>query len=281
MIRKQNFNVPGAKGRIILIDITFDDALKNAPLVIFAHGFKGFKDWGTHNLVAQYFAERGFRFLKFNFSHNGTTTDHPLEFKDLIAFSDNTFSIELDDLKTVVDFATNGSSMPAASDIYLIGHSMGGGISIIKTAEDARIKKLVTMASISSFRDLWPEEMEDQWRLRGIIYMPNTRTGQQMPLKVSLLNDLDKNPSRLDIRAKAGQIKQPCLVAHGSADASVPFAHAEQLKKAMTNAELLIIPGADHTFGGSHPYTNNTLPDHLLEFCTQAIAFLDKPLFKP
>ncbi|GAC1307919.1 MAG: hypothetical protein NVSMB24_20700 [Mucilaginibacter sp.] len=277
MIRKQNFNIPGAKGRIILIDVTFDDALKNAPLVIFAHGFKGFKDWGAHNLVAQYFAEHGFRFLKFNFSHNGTTTDNPLEFKDLIAFGDNTFSIELQDLGTVIDFASNGSSMPAAGDIYLMGHSMGGGISIVKTAEDARIKKLVTMASVSSFRNLWPEEIEEQWRLQGIIYMPNTRTGQQMPLKAGLLDDLNKNAARLDILAKAAEIKQPCLIAHGSADATIPFSHAEALKKAMPDAELLVIPGGDHTFGAAHPYTKNTLPAPLLEFCSQTIAFLNKP----
>ena len=67
-------------------------------MVIFAHGFKGFKDWGAHNLVASHFAENGFRFLKFNFSHNGTTIDRPTEFTDLIGFSDNTFSIEFDDL---------------------------------------------------------------------------------------------------------------------------------------------------------------------------------------
>jgi pimeloyl-ACP methyl ester carboxylesterase len=220
-------------------------------------------------------------FLKFNFSHNGTTTDNPLEFKDLIAFSDNTFSIELQDLETVIDFASNGSSMPAPGDIYLIGHSMGGGISIIKTAEDTRIKKLITMASISSFRNLWPVEMEDQWRLRGIIYMPNARTGQQMPLKASLLDDLDKNAARLDILAKAAEIKQPCLIVHGSADSSVPFSHAEQLKKAMKDAELVILPGADHTFGASHPYTKKTLPAPLLEFCSQSIAFLNKPAVKP
>ncbi len=277
MIRKQNFNIPGAKGRSILIDITFDDALKNAPLIIFAHGFKGFKDWGTHNLLAQYFAEHGFRFLKFNFSHNGTTTDSPTDFKDLIAFSDNTFSIELNDLDAVIDFASNGSSMPAATEIYLIGHSLGGGISIIKTAEDARIKKLVTMASISSFRNLWPKEMEDQWRLRGIIYMPNARTGQQMPLKVSLLDDLDKNAKRLDIAAKAADIKQPCLIVHGGEDVSVPFSNAEILKKAIPAARVLIIPAGDHTFGASHPYTKNTLPAPLLEFCSQTVAFLNSP----
>lgn len=275
MIRKQNFNIPGAKGRGILLDITFDDALKNAPLVIFAHGFKGFKDWGAHNLMARHFAEKGFRFLKFNFSHNGTTTDHPLEFKDLIAFSDNTFSFELEDLNTVIDFASNGSSMPPAPAIYLMGHSMGGGIGIIKTAEDPRIKKLVTLASISDFRDLWPPEMEEQWRLRGIIYMPNTRTGQQMPLKVSLLDDLDKNPARLNLRSRAAEIKQPWLIIHGSADTSVPFSHAEDLKRANKDAQIVVIPEGDHTFGASHPYAKKTLPGPLLECCRQAINFFN------
>jgi len=275
MIRKQNFNIPGAKGRGMLLDITFDDALKNAPLIIFAHGFKGFKDWGAHNLMAQYFAEKGFRFLKFNFSHNGTTTDHPTEFKDLIAFADNTFSFELDDLNTVIDFATNGSSMPAAAAIYLMGHSMGGGVSIIKTAEDTRVKKLVTLASVSSFRNLWPPEMEEQWRLRGIIYMANTRTGQQMPLKVSLLDDIEKNQGRLDIIACAAAITQPWLIIHGSADTSVPFSQAEELKRANKDARVVVIPKAGHTFGASHPYHKTTLPAPLLDCCRQTVNFFN------
>jgi pimeloyl-ACP methyl ester carboxylesterase len=276
MIKKQNFNIQGAKGRGMLMDITFDNTLVNAPLVIFAHGFKGFKDWGAHNLIAKYFAENGFKYLKFNFSHNGTTTDKPLEFTDLIAFSDNTFSIELDDLKAVIDFAWQGAAMPASKEIYLIGHSMGGGISIIKTAEDKRVKKLVTMASISAFRNLWPPAIEAQWRLQGIAYFENKRTGQKMPLKVSALNDLDKNPLRLDVLAHAATIQQPWLIVHGDADPTVPVAAAEELKAAQPAAELIIISGADHTFGGSQPELTDVLPEHLEEFCKQAIAFLKK-----
>jgi pimeloyl-ACP methyl ester carboxylesterase len=275
MIKKQNFNISGAKGRIITIDVTFDDAIKNAPLVIFAHGFKGFKDWGTHNLVANYFAQKGYRYLKFNFSHNGITTDKPTDFADLIAFSDNTFSIELDDLKRVIDFACGGSGMPRSSGVYLIGHSMGGGVSIIKTAEDARILKLVTFASISNFHNLWPKEVETQWRLSGILYMPNKRTGQNMPLKSSLLEDLDKHPERLDILKNASQIKQPWLIVHGDVDPTVPLAHAEELKAAQPNAEFLIIEGGDHVFGASHPYVEDELPAPLLQFCDAAIAFFD------
>ena len=276
MIKKQYFNIPGAKGRGMLMDLTYDEALANAPLVIFAHGFKGFKDWGTHNMVARYFAENGFRFLKFNFSHNGTTADHPVDFANLIAFSDNTFSIELDDLKTIVDFACGGSGIAAAPYVYLIGHSMGGGISIIKAAEDKRIKKLVTMASISGFRNLWAAEIETQWRLQGVTYMPNKRTGQDMPLKVSLLDDLDKYPARLDIKAHATQVTQPWLIVHGDADSTVPISHAEELKAAQPCAQYLVIQGGDHTFNSAHPYPGSTLPKEVLDFCRQSIIFFNK-----
>jgi pimeloyl-ACP methyl ester carboxylesterase len=276
MIKKQNFNIPGARGRGMLMDLTYDDTNTKAPLVIFAHGFKGFKDWGAHNLVAQYFAENGFRFLKFNFSHNGTTTDKPTTFANLIAFGDNTFSIELEDLKTVIDFACGGSGMAAAKGVYLVGHSMGGGIAIIKTAEDKRVLKLVTMASISGFRNLWPVELEPQWRLMGVSYFLNKRTGEQLPLKVSVLDDLDKHPTRLDILANAAQVQQPWLIVHGDADPTTPLKYAEELKAAQPNAEYLVVPGADHTFGATQPYTEDTLPAPLLEFCSRTIAFFNK-----
>ncbi len=275
MIKKDFFTLSGAKGRGMLMDLTYDDTFRDAPLVIFAHGFKGFKDWGTHNLVASYFAQNGYRFLKFNFSHNGTTPDNPVDFTDLIAFSDNTFSIELDDLNTVIDFACGGSAIPSANGVYLIGHSMGGGISIIKTAEDKRIKKLVSMASISSFHNLWPKQAEEQWRLQGILYMLNSRTNQQMPLKATLLDDLDKNAARLDILAKGAAITQPWLIIHGDEDKTVPLSHAKQLKKAQPHAELLIIKNGDHTFNAAHPYAKSTLPAQLQEFCNAAIAFFN------
>jgi pimeloyl-ACP methyl ester carboxylesterase len=276
MIRKNFYTIPGAKDRAMLADITFDDANAKAPLVIFAHGIRGFKDWGAHNLVAKYFVENGFRFLKFNFSHNGTTTDHPTDFADLIAFGDNTFSFELEDLKAVIDFVCGGSYMPAVREVYLIGHSMGGGISIIKTAEDKRITKLVTMAAISSFHNLWPKTAEAQWKLQGVMYMPNARTGQNMPYKASLLYDLEKNAERLDIIGKASQITQPWLIVHGDQDTSVPLSHGEEIAAAQPNAEFVVIPGADHVFGATHPYLDDILPSALVEFCDVTIGFLKK-----
>jgi pimeloyl-ACP methyl ester carboxylesterase len=91
-----------------------------------------------------------------------------------------------------------------------------------------------------------------------------------------LLDDLDKHPAPLDILAKAATITQPWLIVHGDEDTSVPLSHAEELKAAQPNAELLIIHGGDHTFGASHPYLESSLPGHLLEFCDAAIAFFNK-----
>lgn len=274
MIQKQYFNIPGAKGRGMLMDLTFNDAVKHAPLVIFVHGFKGFKDWGSHNLLAHYFASSGLRFLKFNFSHSGITAANPYEITDLIAFADNTFSIELDDLKSVIDFACNGASMSAVKTVSLIGHSMGGGISVIKAAEDPRVQKLVTMASVSNFRNLWPSEIEAQWRLQGITYMTDRRTGREFPLKINALEDLDRYPGRLDILSHAAQVKQPWLIVHGEEDPTVPVICAEQLKAANAGAELYLVAGANHTFNSGNPYTESILPPALLTFADAAIAFL-------
>jgi pimeloyl-ACP methyl ester carboxylesterase len=259
MIQQDHFTAPGAKDRGITLDITYDTENRNAPLVIFAHGFKGYKDWGTHNLVARHFAENGFRFLKFNFSHNGTTPYELNGLTDMESFSDNTFSIELADLKHVTDFVLSGSAFAPAREVYLIGHSMGGGVAVIHTAEDSRIKKLVTMAAVANFRNLWPRAAEKQWRLQGIMHFPNQRTGQQMPVKATLLDDLDNNPERLNIILRATEITQPWLIAHGDADTTVTLNHAEELYAAHPVAQLYIIAEGDHVFGAKEPWMEKNL----------------------
>jgi hypothetical protein len=86
MIIRQSFTIEGAEGRLILMDLHFKNGQEDHPIVLFVHGFKGFKDWGAYNLVAEYFVKQGFRFLKFNFSHNGTNPESPTEFTDRGAF---------------------------------------------------------------------------------------------------------------------------------------------------------------------------------------------------
>lgn len=274
MILQQTFIVPGSDGKPMLADLTYDNDHKNAPMVIFVHGFKGFKDWGTHNMVAEYFVQKGFRFFKFNFSHNGTTPENPIDFADLGLFSDNTFTKEFYDLDQVITFAGSGKEFTPAKNVSLIGHSRGGGICIIQAAKDPRVNKLITWASVADFSSLWKREQLAEWREKGVIYTYNTRTKQNTPLKVNLLYDLEKNHKEYNILNAAARINIPWLIIHGDEDENVLLTDGQQLQDRNKEAEFMIIPYANHVFGASHPYTKEEMPLQLQLVCEKSVEFL-------
>ena len=127
----RNIQIPGRHGKDILADLFFEENGTKKEVVLFCHGYKGYKDWGAWNLVAEEFAREGFFFVKMNFSHNGGTIEQPIDFPDLEAFGNNNFIKELDDLETVIDWISTDGSFEKEIDmsqLTLIGHSLGGGI---------------------------------------------------------------------------------------------------------------------------------------------------------
>ncbi|MBW8050748.1 MAG: prolyl oligopeptidase family serine peptidase [Cytophagales bacterium] len=247
-------------------DARYIESQEKKPVIIFVHGFKGFKDWGHFNLMADYFAENGFVYIKLNLSHNGTSIENPIEFVDPEAFGTNNFSIELDDVGVLIDHLfEDDCAIPkiemGINKIFLTGHSRGGGLVILKANEDPRVKAIATLASVSTLGS-WPESTVKQWKKDGVYYVYNSRTGQNMPLYYQLAEDVQKNNKRLDVPAAANNLKQPMLIIHGSNDESVTVNAAYQLKKINHPAELFIIEDAGHTFGGCHPYNEKKLPEH-------------------
>ena len=104
--------------------------------------------------MAEAFAEAGFFFIKFNFSHNGGTIEQPIDFPDLEAFGNNNYTKELYDLESVIDWICHNPEFKKEADvnsINLLGHSRAGGIVTIKAEEDSRIKKVITLAGVSDF----------------------------------------------------------------------------------------------------------------------------------
>ncbi|MEZ4880392.1 MAG: alpha/beta hydrolase [Chitinophagales bacterium] len=185
----------------ISLDVWYPEAKGNYPVVIFAHGFKGFKDWGHFGLLMQQLVDNNMVVVKFNFSGNGTTPEFMTDFVDLEKFGNNNWSIELGDLNTVVDFVEDNivHYHGDKNNINLIGHSRGGGISILQTAKDHRIKKLITWASVASF-DYFIDAIDiQQWENDGVVYTYNGRTKQNMPLYYQLYEDYIKNKSNLNI----------------------------------------------------------------------------------
>ncbi len=152
VIKETNLQIEGKHGKPILADLYYTADDKQKPVVLFCHGYKGFKDWGGWYKMGEFFAEKGYFFVKFNFSHNGTTPENPTEFLDIEAFGDNNYLKELDDLQTVIDWLLlpdfKHLTQIDPGDINLIGHSRGGGITVLKAAEEKRITRLITLAAV-------------------------------------------------------------------------------------------------------------------------------------
>ena len=175
----------------------------------------------------------------------------------------------------MITFIKSGNEFPVPLSLTLIGHSRGGGTCIIQTANDERIDRLITWASISDFSSLWNPEDEEEWRRKGVIYNFNTRTKQYTPLKIDLLHDLEKHAKSYDIHSAAERVKKPWLIIHGDEDVNVDLSQAKELQKRSKDAELFVVTHANHVFGAEHPYTKEDLPLELQLVCEKSIEFIN------
>lgn len=308
--RERNIILQSKHGRPFLVDVYYKKDGQKKPVIIFSHGFKGFKDWGPFDLVADKFFEAGFVYVKFNFSHNGTTVDHPVDFADLEAFGNDNLSIEMDDLGMVIDWICGkdigaiGNSeigkdkkpevklpnapMSQCSNfpldktefdtecIYLLGHSRGGGISILKSKEDARVKKVSTWGSPNEFSKYWSEEELEKIKREGIAFIGNARTKQMMPIKWQMYENYFANLSRLFVPDAVKQMQIPLLIVHGTNDETIPVEAAIEMNQWNNKSELLLLENSNHNFGGKHPYNENTLTNDLETAVKATIEFFKK-----
>jgi len=279
MIHLDNFTIPSSFHDLpIITSVSYLKKEVSKPVIIFSHGFKGFKDWGHFPLVARWFAEKGMAFVRFNFSHNGTTPEQPADFANLDNFGKNNFSIELHDLDDVINWVEANAKEHAfdTENIFLIGHSRGGGISIIKASEDARVKKIVTWASVADFESRLKVDGFDEWKKTGIAYIPNSRTNQNMPLYFQFYEDFDKNRERLLIKKAAKKLNKPFLIVHGTDDDTVSLNEANALHQWAMGSRMCLIENADHAFNATHPYNAQELNEHILKKLKVSLEFLEK-----
>lgn len=276
----KNIIIPGAGNLPMALDIFFKDDGEKKSVIIYVHGFNGFKDWGNFDLVAQRFSATDFVLVKFNFSHNGTTPEQPEEFGNLEAFGNNNYSKQLQDLGLVIDWVCNPSNgyhhAIDTNQIYLIGHSMGGGISILQSANDKRVKKLITWAAISECKTpwgSWPAKKIEHWKETGVEYYTNARTNQQMPLYYQLYEDYMQNQQKLDIQQAIKGLNIPILICHGTYDISVPIEKAIELNSWQPAAQLFTVD-SNHVFGRKHPWTEKELPAAMDAVIKASLQFL-------
>ena len=275
MIKKKTFILEDVNHLPIIGDLTFKTSYAS-KLVIFCHGYKGFKDWGCWNLVANKFANNGIKFLKFNFSHNGGTIENPIDFPDLEAFSKNNYSFELNDVSRIIDFLTNKKdTLFQFNELNIIGHSRGGGIATL-AANKHSLNKLITWASVSDFGERFPVENDLLiWRKNGIRFVENNRTKQMMPHLYQFYEDFIDNKRKLNIKNSIQNFEGKSLICHGSLDQAVNISNAHNLVNWGKDSSFIKIR-SNHTFGARHPWNDEQLPVELNQICNETISFLNK-----
>ncbi|SHN79229.1 Lysophospholipase, alpha-beta hydrolase superfamily [Paenibacillus sp. ov031] len=224
-------------------------------IIILAHGYKGFKDWGMFPYTASQLSEN-YHVLTFNFSHNGVGEDLE-QFSELEKFAVNTYSRELADLATLLDYV---STQPELNElpVFLLGHSRGAGVSLVYALDHPeQIAGVLSWNGVTNL-DLFTPEQKEEMRTHGRSHVTNGRTGQQMPLDVSILEDLDAHKERYAIIDRLASSPLRVALIQGTEDGTRLRDGSAALVQARPDIPWHQIPGGSHTFNTVHPFKEST-----------------------
>lgn len=285
-INKVSGSVESTEGLPIRYDIYHPEEVNpsNVPTILFLHGFKGFKDWGTFPAICERLSRQGFTVLAMNFSLNGIGED-PMEFDRLDLFARETLSQDLDDIGTMLkgiserEITAGGQSLNA-SNVGVLGHSRGGQTAVAAAAEYPEINCLVAWSAVADYNARWSEDMKRDWEENGVTEIKNGRTGQIMPMRREVYDDARENAERVIALHRVRELQLPALFVHSKDDEAVPYQNAEQLYEACPSAqkELLLLENTGHTFGGTHPFQADDFPAPLQKAFTKSSSWFKNHL---
>jgi len=246
---------PDDPARIVRVRVERPDDDLPRPAVLVVHGFKGFMDWGFFPELSRRLAGAGLVAVSLNVSGSGIGED-PERFTEEEAFAKNTYSKELEDLELVRGWVEARPGVDPTR-VGALGHSRGGGVTLLHAAERGDYGAVVTWAAIDQV-DVVDEATKASWRERGFVEITNARTGRAHRIDLDALRDIEQRGEALDILAACARLETPALVVHGAADEVVPASCGQRLAAALPRGLHLEVDGAGHTFGGGHPYAGAT-----------------------
>ncbi|SFJ46375.1 alpha/beta hydrolase [Thermoflavimicrobium dichotomicum] len=276
---KQSFTLDvGKEDRVIRGEVRIPKSAIPSPTIIFCHGFKAFKDWGFIPILATKLAEAGFAVITFNFSMNGVG-ENSETYTELDKFAHLTFSREQEDIALILEHI-HSRTLPYGDqldkkNIGILGHSRGGGNSIIFALEHPDIKSVAVWNSIHR-PDFFGEDIIRELKEKGKSAILNARTGQWMPIDREVLDDIEQNAERYHFMKRLPDLDRPLLLVQADQDHPGFLEGAQEMAKRAPKAKLKVIANANHTFGAVHPFSEMT--PQLREAITETIHFFNETL---
>jgi dienelactone hydrolase len=258
----RKFAITNSINETITGDIRYPDNKTGIPCIIVLHGFQGYKDWGHYPYITGKFAEAGAIVVNFNFSLNGM-----IEGSDKVVepekFSRTTVSQELEDTELVVNNFINGKLLKKEilnniwnGKIYMLGTSLGGGITILIAKKMNEINKIALWATLAKF-DRYTERQKLEWKKLGYIEFQNAVTKRDVRLNYTFIEDIEKHGKEFSLPDAIAGLTIPVLFVHGESDVTVPWNEVQTLVEVSPYGmtEFHLIPNTGHTFGTDHPFT--------------------------
>lgn len=268
----RNFDIPAGADAVLRCS-HFPAQKKAKSVIVIAHGYKGFKDWGMFPHVATSLS-REHEVITFNFSHAGIGED--LEtFSELEKFARNTYHRELMDLEVLLSYLSQHPKF-GGLPLFLLGHSRGAGDCLIYTLDHPEeIAGVISWNGITNL-DLFTEEQKQDMNEKGRAFVLNGRTGQQMPLDIVILEDLEAQKERYNILQRMENSTFPVVLIQGDQDGAHLRIGSEQLISVRPNIPWIQIARGNHTFGSIHPFAGTT--PQLEQAIAETEDFIDRTL---
>ena len=277
---KSGLYIPSELGPIhgTLHHATATGAKKQAQvkeMLVFAHGYKGFKNWGAWSLALDALCNQQRSAFRFDFTHNGVTSWFPDEIIDTERWSENTYRKEIDELKAVSTHWLNQGYR-----VSLIGHSRGGGIASIAASElqasGTPVDACLLWAAVSDFESRFPDETAmSAWQQSDRWEIINQRTGQTLHHRFGFYESFHREKGNLNIQDALSRLECPVFIAHAKDDLAVLPSEAESLCK-VTQMDIQWLNQGGHTFGSRQPWLSSELPDDMLDLINGSRNFLDQ-----
>lgn len=266
-----------------IIGNTHHPSVDPRGVLIVAHGFKGYKDYGMFPTLAEYAAARGLITHRFNFSHSGMTNNIDT-FEKPELFERDTWNKQVFDLRQVVQAVASGELAGSGLPYAMLGHSRGGVSVLLTTGRLADVEDpprqdeslpqpagVITIAAPDRCNTLSAGEQQtllDQ----GFLESPSNRTGQTLRIDRAYLQEQLDEPDNHDLLALVRRIRCPLLVVHGEDDPTVPASSADRIAEAASGpVTKCLIPGGDHVMNTPNPMPPDAEPSPQLAALLNAV----------
>ncbi|MDF9843326.1 MULTISPECIES: alpha/beta fold hydrolase [unclassified Paenibacillus] len=250
----RNFELPAGEDAVLRCS-HFPARSKAKSLIVIAHGYKGFKDWGMFPYTAAALSHEH-EVISFNFSHAGIGEDLQ-HFTELEKFARNTYNREIKDMELLLSYLSQHHKF-GALPLFLLGHSRGAGDSLLYALDHPdEVAGVISWNGITDL-DLFTGEQKQEMRTLGRSHVLNGRTGQQMPQDAVILEDLERQAERYNILERMKSASFPVVLIQGTDDSARLRQGSEQLTRLRPDISWVQIAGGDHTFCTVHPFAGAT-----------------------